>query len=653
MKSSIFILVQLLIEACCQGNQRPQVQPTEEASDCICIPYEPLCKCTFTVEHRLTMIFNEKELVEPYNGNLRIRGSQGGRILTDDEEAQVNTADGEVSRLVIAINGKFPGPRVDVFENQEIEITVVNTFHTDSVTVHFHGIHQKNTPWMDGVASVTQCPILLQTFVYRFRAYPPGTSFYHAHIGDQRSMGLYGPFIVRKRNADLINEVIVSLQDWNHLMDAETAYMRMITEQFDFNTGQKIPTTFSVDRAQFSRFEFQSGLVNGKGRFWRDRRNHNGAPLERFKVQTGRLYRFRIIGAMTLYPMRVYVENNRLQLRSSDCFNLQNVTVQSIIVHPGERYDFNLRFDRVTKKEYLLVAETIETPGSHNILTALDHQTQNPPNNKYEYCTRQNPCMEFNCPYGNPGTNTRFCLNFNDVRNTDPYRNPSRVIGNRVDNEYFFNFAFPGFTYTPGSVNGREFEPPASPLLTQSELLSTSCDEATCQRNGICKCTYIVEVPGDELIQMTFMNIGNGSGWSHPIHLHGQSFFVMKMGLGTYNQVNGRLIDETNDIRCEDRYGFCTEVEWQNRTWIGGNIPGQNVYPPLKDTIVVPTGGYVVVRFISDNPGMWFLHCHIDLHNTNGMGMVINASPGNHPKPPVGFPTCGNFLYNGKYIYRL
>ena len=44
---------------------------------------------------------------------------------------------------------------------------------------------------------------------------------------------------------------------------------------------------------------------------------------------------------------------------------------------------------------------------------------------------------------------------------------------------------------------------------------------------------------------------------------------------------------------------------------------------PLKDTVMVPYGGYVVVYFKADNPGYWFLHCHIEVHQLEGMGVVI------------------------------
>ncbi|XP_045167091.2 uncharacterized protein LOC123530385 [Mercenaria mercenaria] len=653
----------------CTNAQEVTVQPIATKDDCICRVEDTVCSCTLVIEHKLTMILEkEKQLVYPDNGILRLRGKENNNApLTPEQVSRVLTADGQTSRLVIAINGRFPGPRIEVWEGQTLNVTIINTLHTDSVTVHFHGLHQRNTPWMDGVAFVTQCPILPgQTFVHRFNAYPPGTAMYHAHIGDQRSMGLYGPVIVRPTKNPIIedNEIIISLQDWNHLMDPETAYNRMITEQFDFQTYEKINTTYSVDGGQFSRYEFQSGLVNGKGRFWMNESINNGAPLERFKVRSGSLYRVRIIGAMTLYPMRVYIYGHRLTLRTSDAYNVDREAVQSIIVHPGERYDFYWQApaaSEVTSKELLLIAETIETPESlgfskyHAAEAVLEFEdftgptpSPNPPNSRRETCTPSSKCPTFNCPYEYyPPDENRECITFNEVNNTDPNQDYKVVLGYRVDEEYFFNFAFPGPQgNTPGSVNGREFVPPTVSLLTQENELNTQCND-DCERDGICKCTYIQKLKSNKLVQFVLLNLGSGSGWSHPVHLHGHSFYVMKMGFGTYNQTTGNLTANSNDISCTDKFGYCSSASWTNGSWAGGNVPGLNRQPPQKDTIIVPTGGYVVIRFRSDNPGMWFLHCHIDLHNTNGMGMVIDEGE-TKPRPPQGFPTCRNFLYNGK-----
>lgn len=55
---------------------------------------------------------------------------------------------------------------------------------SDSTTIHWHGFTQDETPYMDGVPYVTQCPILPgTTFRYEFFASNEGTHFWHAHIG--------------------------------------------------------------------------------------------------------------------------------------------------------------------------------------------------------------------------------------------------------------------------------------------------------------------------------------------------------------------------------------------------------------------------------------------------------------------------------------
>lgn len=41
--------------------------------------------------------------------------------------------------------------------------------------IHWHGLYMKETPHMDGVSMLTQCPIPAKTaFTYKFRAHPPG-----------------------------------------------------------------------------------------------------------------------------------------------------------------------------------------------------------------------------------------------------------------------------------------------------------------------------------------------------------------------------------------------------------------------------------------------------------------------------------------------
>jgi FtsP/CotA-like multicopper oxidase with cupredoxin domain len=50
---------------------------------------------------------------------------------------------------------------------------------------------------MDGVPSVTQCPIAPgESFVYTFKADRPGTSWWHSHYEAQTTAGLHGAMII-------------------------------------------------------------------------------------------------------------------------------------------------------------------------------------------------------------------------------------------------------------------------------------------------------------------------------------------------------------------------------------------------------------------------------------------------------------------------
>ncbi|WAR25859.1 ASO-like protein [Mya arenaria] len=146
----ILLIITAALHFCnAQVDERPVILPAPvRGIDCICDYSANPCRCKFEVEHLLTMIYKEggnTYLAKPSEGKLQANN----KTLNSSQAERVITADGEGSRLVIGINGKFPGPMIDAYENQEIEITVVNKFHTDSVTIHFHGLHQVGRPSMD------------------------------------------------------------------------------------------------------------------------------------------------------------------------------------------------------------------------------------------------------------------------------------------------------------------------------------------------------------------------------------------------------------------------------------------------------------------------------------------------------------------------
>eukprot|EP00755_Sulcionema_specki_P031471 Sspe_Gene.2105::Locus_697_Transcript_2_2_Confidence_0.875_Length_1948::g.2105::m.2105 len=178
------------------------------------------------------------------------------------------------------------------------------------------------------------------------------------------------------------------------------------------------------------------------------------------------------------------------------------------------------------------------------------------------------------------------------------------------------------------------------------------CDDKACDF-GACSCSHYLTVPFNTTMQLVFLNTGPHGYAMHPVHLHGHAFEVLRVGYPPYDNVTGHVCDwpkgsphpvcrETADVECVN--GTACAVA----SWAGGKPPALNYdRPPLKDTVVVPPGGYAVVRYVANNPGWWHLHCHMAQHQFYGMGMMINEAPEKQPlfPAPPGFPTCHHFNY--------
>ena len=52
----------------------------------------------------------------------------------------------------------LPGPSIQVCQGDRIKVSIQNEMKT-STSIHWHGMLQRGTPHMDGIAQITQCPI--------------------------------------------------------------------------------------------------------------------------------------------------------------------------------------------------------------------------------------------------------------------------------------------------------------------------------------------------------------------------------------------------------------------------------------------------------------------------------------------------------------
>lgn len=67
-----------------------------------------------------------------------------------------------------------------------IEVLLYNRLGSQELSLHWHGLQQKDSAHMDGVPMVTQCSILpFGGFRYKLKPDTTGTYFYYAHLGKQ------------------------------------------------------------------------------------------------------------------------------------------------------------------------------------------------------------------------------------------------------------------------------------------------------------------------------------------------------------------------------------------------------------------------------------------------------------------------------------
>ncbi len=98
--------------------------------------------------------------------------------------------------------------------------------------------------------------------------------------------------------------------------------------------------------------------------------------------------------------------------------------------------------------------------------------------------------------------------------------------------------------------------------------------------------------------------------------------------------------------------GACTRLDWANDTMpqaISSRLQNGRVVSTAikKDTVIIARDQYVVIAFLADNPGYWFMHCHVEEHLLDGMAVVIQEySADQQWTPPSGINNHGSFQWS-------
>ncbi|RYJ52841.1 copper oxidase [Flavobacterium petrolei] len=529
---------------------------------------------------------------------------------------------GDTPKRAIAVNGQIPMPTLTFTEGDIAEIYVHNELNEDT-SLHWHGLFLPNKE--DGVPNLTQMPIKPKTtHKYTFPIIQHGTHWYHSHTGLQEQIGMYGSFVMNKRNEDPtfragiddLPTVPIILSEWTDLKPENVH--RMLHNATDWFAIQKGTTQSYSEAIKAGHFKtkvanewkrmnamdvsdvyYNKFLINGKSE----------SQLSQFKA--GDKVRLRISngGASTYFWLNY--AGGKITVVASDGNDVEPVEVDRLIVAVSETYDVVVTIPaEKTAFEFLVTSEDRTKSASLYLGDGIKQLIAPLPKLKYfEGMKMMNGMMKMNGDLDDMGMKmslNQMDMNVvmypelsspspseggetkkNNIKTDDEHANHNKYDSNSLSNIVTLNYAMlksPTKTTLPtppsgaGGIKELRFE-----LSGNMNRYVWSLDNKV-----VSEADKILIKKGENVRIVLF----NGSMMRHPMHLHGHDFRVLN---------------------------------------------GKEEYAPLKNIIDIMPMETDTIEFNANVKGDWFFHCHILYHMMAGMGRVFSYE-NQEPNPLIPNP---------------
>ncbi|KAK6146905.1 hypothetical protein DH2020_017817 [Rehmannia glutinosa] len=358
----------------------------------------------------------------------------------------------------------------------------------------------------------------------------------------------------------------------------------------------------------------------------------------KLRVKPGKTYMLRLINAALNDELFFSIANHNLIVVEADAVYVKPFKTNIVLIAPGQTTNVLLKTkNHHPNATFLMSARPYATGGAtfDNSTTAGILEYNRP------FKTNKLTLLKPSLPIFN---DTKFAVKFNEkIRSLANSKFPAKVP-QRVDRRFLFTVGLglspctnpnntcqgPNNTMLAASINNVSFVMPKTALL-QAHFFNQSRGVYTADfpANPLIKFDYtgkppanimvntatkVVALPYNASVEVVLQDTSIVSPESHPLHLHGFNFFVMGQGFGNFDP-------------SKDPTKF--------------NL----VDPAERNTVGVPSGGWVAIRFLADNPGVWFMHCHLEVHTSWGLKMAWVVMDGNRrnqklPPPPADLPKC-------------
>lgn len=328
------------------------------------------------------------------------------------------------------------------------------------------------------------------------------------------------------------------------------------------------------------------------------------ADTFKLKVKPGKTYLLRFINAALNDELFFSIANHTLTVVDVDALYVKPFDTDTILITPGQTMNVLLKTKpSYPKATFLMTARPYATgQGTFDNSTVAGILEYESPESLHHSAgpVKQLPLFKPNLP---PLNDTSFAANFsNKLRSLASAQFPANVP-KKVDRQFFFTVGLgtnpcdkknktcqgPNGTKFAASINNVSFTMPTTALLQAhfsgqsngvyspnfpiSPLFPFNYTGNPPNNTMVSNGTKLVVLPFNTSVELVMQDTSILGAESHPLHLHGFNFFVVGQGFGNFNPSkdpkNFNLID-----------------------------------PVERNTIGVPSGGWVAIRFLADNPGM-------------------------------------------------
>ena len=267
---------------------------------------------------------------------------------------------GKKPRRAIAVNGQIPMPTLTFTEGDTAEIWVHNELKEES-SLHWHGLFLPNK--YDGVPFLTQMPIKPgATYLYKFPIVQHGTHWYHSHSGLQEQLGMYGAFIMNKREEWDIPTMPVVISEWLDMKPNEAhRSLHAATDWFAVQKGAEQTYLEAIKLGWFKTkvknewkrmnamdltdIYYDNFLINGK----------NQSEHPQFKA--GDKVRLRIANAGASDYFWLSYSGGKITVVATDGNDVEPVEVDRLIIAVSETYDVVVTIPDDKSYEFLATPE--------------------------------------------------------------------------------------------------------------------------------------------------------------------------------------------------------------------------------------------------------------------------------------------------------